>query len=226
MLELTKDWSMDERSIFSAILKHKVYELSSGLSEGYKRPSRERKELHVTPPCPHHSFNSYTVFTVYQVIFYVLTNSCHRQLLPFFHHNFLLYPLITRPETEHSLCWEVLSFEESSLRLFLQQIGMDNTSLSFVSALMFTEVPDSALQAQVLFTRIDLTLVKAVGISHGFWRGICPSCSVRSTLRLTSHPSIPGLWSLISRNAANPSTRCLKTALTLQRSKTPITTVI
>ena len=35
-------------------------------------------------------------------------------------------------------------------------------------------------------------------------------CLVKSTLRLTSHLSIPGLWSLISRNAANPLNHCLK----------------
>lgn len=67
---------------------------------------------------------------------------CPDELLPWaappsFHHNFLFYPLWPKssPETEHSLCRKVFSFEESNPGLFLvTNNGMDNTSLSFVSA--------------------------------------------------------------------------------------------
>lgn len=43
---------------------------------------------------------------------------------------------------------------------------------SLVSALMFTKVPDSALQTEVLFPRTDAALAEAVGTSHGSQTGM------------------------------------------------------
>lgn len=128
----------------------KVYQLfSSLLSESFKQPSREKKDISLHKPCRLCLFNSCTVFMIHQVILHVLP----RAAPPSFHHNFLFYPLLPKssPETQHSPCWKVFSFEESNPGLFLQQTtGMDNTSLSSVSALMFMEVPDWALQTEVL----------------------------------------------------------------------------
>lgn len=72
---------------------------------------------------------------------------------------------------------------------------MDNASLSSVSALML-RVPDAALHTEVLFARIETALVEAVGISHGFWRGICPSLSSKVSLETDSPPFIT--WVMVS----------------------------
>lgn len=47
---------------------------------------------------------------------------------------------------------------------------------------MLTEVPGSALQIGVLLSRADPALAEAMGISHGFWRGIHPSLSSKVNL--------------------------------------------
>lgn len=73
---------------------------------------------------------------------------------------------------------------------------MDNTSLSFVSTLMFMKVPDSALQTEVLFSKTDLALVEAVGTFHGFWRGLCLSLPGEVNLEIDFPPF--DTWVMVS----------------------------